>query len=314
MIKPRLTVISRLLLCVGVLAQPIVKGASPEALSEQMLSERKHFADCLAAVYDPAFWISYNGCLCFQPKTEDQVRQLEAMQAARSKYVALTNRQTRHEIAARGIAASGIDQRWQQKILLPFSPTNQDLTPTLRKPFRHIPQYKLLQTLPRGDALIQDGATTCFVMDFGRGTDDSRGTNACLIREGVKTYSEGGSLKTVEAFENVSLGSEEKAVLTRVAAAFRREAAAFTQQAAASQVPAVAPETVTPKAREEFEDGKARATDTNPHMEYLLARCYLEGKGTERNEALGMEWMTRAAKSGSGDAISYLEKTGRKGP
>jgi hypothetical protein len=27
-----------------------------------------------------------------------------------------------------------------------------------------------------------------------------------------------------------------------------------------------------------------------------------------------MEWMNKAAKSGSGDAISYLEKMGRKAP
>jgi TPR repeat protein len=49
-------------------------------------------------------------------------------------------------------------------------------------------------------------------------------------------------------------------------------------------------------------------------MEYLLARCYLDGKGTDKNEVVGMEWMNRAAKSGSGDAISYLEKLGRKAP
>ena len=49
-------------------------------------------------------------------------------------------------------------------------------------------------------------------------------------------------------------------------------------------------------------------------MEYLFARCYLDGKGTEKDEKLGMEWMNRAAKSGSGDAISYLEKLGHKAP
>jgi TPR repeat protein len=300
MIKLRLTFIGRLLLGLGVLAQFTVRGASPEDFSAQMLSERKHFMECLASVYCPAFWISYNDSLYFQPRNEAQERQLEAMKAARSKYVALTNRETRHEIAAKGIAASGIDQRWQRMILLPLSATNQDLTPTLRKPLRTISNYKLLQALPHGDALIQDAEATYFVMDFGRGADDAAGTNLCLIKEGVKSYSDGGGFKTVAAFENVSLSAEEKAVLTRVAAAFRRQAPAFAQ------------EIVDPKAQEEFEDCKARATDSNPYMEYLLARCYLDGKGTDKDEKVGMEWMNRAAKSGSGDAISYLEKLGRK--
>jgi hypothetical protein len=302
MTKLRLSFIGCVLLFAGALFQSTGRSASPENPSEQMLSERKHFLDCLAVVYSPAFWISYDDCLYFQPKNEAQVRQLEAMKVARSKYVALTNREARHEIAAKGIAASGVDERWQRKILLPFSATNQDLTPTLRKPLRTISHYKLLQALPRGDALIQDGEATYFVMDFDRGADDAGGTNACLIKEGVKTYSDAGRFKTVEAFENVSLSPEEKAVLNRVAAAFQKQAASLAEEVAA------------PQAREEFENYKARATDSNPYMEFLLAKCYLEGKGTERSETLGMEWMNKAAKSGSGDARSYLEKLGLKGP
>jgi TPR repeat protein len=139
-------------------------------------------------------------------------------------------------------------------------------------------------------------------MNFGRGADDSAGTNLCLIKEGVKSYSDGGGFKTVSAFENVSPSAEEKAVLTRVATAFQRQATGLAREIDA------------PNAREEFEDCKARARDSNPYMEYLLARCYLEGKGTDKNETAGMEWMNRAAKSGSGDAISYLEKVGRKAP
>ena len=267
-----------------------------------MLSERKHFVECLASVYSPAFWISYNDSLYFQPGNEAQLQQLDAMKAARAKYVALTNRETWHEIAAKAIAASGIEGAWQRKILLPFSTTNQYLTPTLGKPLRVIPRYKVLQSLAHGDALIQDAETTYFVMNFGRGADDAAGTNLCLIKEGVKSYSDGGGFKTVAAFENVSLSTEEKAVLTRVAAAFQRQAASLVREINA------------PNATEEFEDCKARATDSNPYMEYLLARCYLEGKGTDKNETVGMEWMNRAAKSGSGDAISYLEKLGRKAP
>ena len=267
-----------------------------------MLSERKHLLECLAAVYSPAFWFSYNDSLYFQPRNEAELQQLEAMKAARSKYVALTNRETWHEIAAKGIAASGIEEAWQRKILLPFSTTNQYLTPTLGKPLRVIPRYKVLQSLAHGDALIQDAEATYFVMNLGRGADDAAGTNLCLIKEGVKSYSDGGGFKTVAAFENVSLSPEEKAVLTRVAAACQRQATGLAREIDA------------PKAQEEFEDCKARATDSNPYMEYLLARCYLEGKGTDKNEAVGMEWMNRAAKSGSGDAISYLEKLGHKAP
>jgi TPR repeat protein len=291
-----------LLLCAAALAQSTGRSASLGDPNEQMRSERKHFVECLASVYSPAFWISYHDSLYFQPRNEAQLQQLEAMKAARSKYVALTNRETWHEIAAKAIAASGIEEAWQGRILLPFSTTNQYLTPTLGKPLRVIPGYKVLQSLAHGDALIQDAEATYFVMNFGRGADDAAGTNLCLIKEGVKSYSDGGGFKAVAAFENVSLSIEEKAVLTRVAAAFQRQAAGLAREIDA------------PKAREEFEDCKARATDSNPYMEYLLARCYLEGKGTDKNETVGMEWMNRAAKSGSGDAISYLEKLGRKAP
>ena len=296
------TFIRRLLLCAGVLAPSAGWSASPDDVHAQMLAERKHFVECLAVVYSPAFWISYNDALYFQPRNEAQIRQLEAMKAARSRYVALTNRETRHEIAAMGIAASGIEDRWQRRILLPFSTTNQDLTPTLHKPLRTLPSYKVLQILPHGDALLQDDAATCFVMNFGRGVVDAYGTNATLIKEVVKTYEDGSRFKTVEAFTNVSLSNEEQALLSRVGAAFQRQAASLALEADA------------PKAREEFESCKARATDSNPYMEYLLAGCYLEGKGTEKNEALGMEWMNKAARSGSGDAISYLEKLGRRRP
>ena len=91
-------------------------------------------------------------------------------------------------------------------------------------------------------------------------------------------------------------------MLNRVVAAFQRQAAAL------------APEIDAPKAREEFEACKVRATDSNPYMEFLLAKCYLEGKGTDKNETLGMEWMNKAAKSGSGDAGTYLRSLGRKAP
>jgi TPR repeat protein len=302
MIKLRLTFSSLLFLCLGVLAQSTGGGTSSDDSNERMLSEQKHFMECLACVYSPAFWISYNDSLYFQARNEAQVRQLETMKAARAKYVALTNRVARHDLAARLIAASGIAETWQKKILLPFSTTNQALTPTLEKPVRVIPKYRVLRSLAHGDALIQDDYATYFVMDFGRGADDASGTNALLIKEGVKTYSDDGGLKTVEAFSNVSLSAEEKAVLNRVVAAFQKQAAALSQGI------------TSPKAKQDFEDCRARATDNNPYMEYLLARCYLEGRGTDKDEKLGWEWMNRAAKSGSGDARSYLESADRKAP
>ena len=300
MIKLRLTSIGGLFLCLGALAQSAGKGDSPNDLGQRMLSEQKHFRECLASVYSPAFWISYNDSLYFQARNEAQMQQLEAMKSARSRYVVLTNRETRHEIAAKDIAASGIDVGWQRKLLLPYSATNQDLTPTLAKPVQTISRYKVLQRFAQGDALIQDAEARYLVMHFGRGADDAFGTNACLIKEGVISFADGNGFKRVDAFENVSLSAEERAVLNRVAAAFQKQAAS------------PAPEQAAPKARQEFEDCQARATDSNPYMEYLLAKCYLEGKGTDKDEKLGMQWMNRAAKSGSGDAISYLEKSSSK--
>ena len=167
---------------------------------------------------------------------------------------------------------------------------------------RIIPRYRLLQSLAQGDALIQDEEGVYFVMDFGRGAEDASGTNALLIKEGTKAYLEGGKFRRVDAFANVGLSTEETAVLNRVAAAFHKQAASMVQEIA------------TPKAREEFEDCLLRAKDSNPYMEYLLAKCYLEGKGTDKDEKLGMEWMNRAAKNGSGDARSFLEALGRKAP
>ena len=93
MTKLRATFIGGLLLWLGVLAPNIVGGASPGDLSAQMFSEQKHFLECLAAVYSPAFWISYTDSLYFQAKNEAQLQQLEAMKAARSKYLVLTNRE-----------------------------------------------------------------------------------------------------------------------------------------------------------------------------------------------------------------------------
>jgi hypothetical protein len=300
MIRRVLALVGCLLLRVGMLAQTPGGAPAPPTLDEQLHSEQKHFLECLSTVYSPGWWVSYRGSLYFQARNEAQLKQLEAMRAARSRYVAFTNQETRHEFTARLIAESGLNESWQQKILLPFSETNQNLTPTLDKTVRVIPKYTVLRSLPSGDALIQDATTLYFVMDFDRGADDASHTNALLIKEGMKTYSEAGGFKTVEAFTNVALNKTETAVLNCVVAAFQKEASAMTQKISNS------------KYGQEFEDYKARANDSSPYFEYLLAKAYLEGRGTEKNETLGMEWMKRAAKSGSGDATSYLETLARR--
>ena len=291
-----------LLLCPAMLVQSAGSASLPPSLDEQMLSEQKNFAECLSCVYSPAWWFSYNDSLYFQPRNEAQVRQLEAMKAARSSYQALTNQEVRHALTARLIAESGISPTWQKKILLPLSATNQTLTPTLDRPLRVVPKFTIVRSLASGDALIQDDASVYFVMNFGRGTDDAAGTNALLIKEGVKSYSSGGGFKTVEAFADVALSREETAVLNRVVAACQKEAAALEQEISIS------------KYREEFEGYKARASDSSPFVEYQLAKAYLEGRGTGTNESLGLDWMNRAARNGSGDAKTYLEARGGKAP
>jgi TPR repeat protein len=291
-----------LLLCLLMLAQSAGGASLPPSLDEQMLSEQKHFVECLSCVYSPAWWLSYNDSLYFQARNETQAKQLEAMKAARSSYQALTNQEVRYALTARIIAESGISQAWQNKILLPFSATNQTLTPTLDRPLRVVPKYALLQSLASRDALIQTDASVFFVMNFGRGADDAAGTNALLIKEGVKSFSAGGGFKTVEAFANVALSKEETAVLNRVVAACQKEAAALGHEISIS------------KYSEEFEGYKARASDSSPFMEYQLAKAYLEGRGTETNESLGLDWMNRAARNGSGDAKTYLEARGAKAP
>ena len=297
-----LALIGYLLPCLGMQAQPAGGAFPAHSPDEQMLAEQKNFVECLSCVYSPGWWLSYNDALYFQPRTGAQVKQLEALKAARAGYGALTNQAARYALTARLIRESGISEIWQRKILLPLSAANQTLTPTLDRPVRVVPKYSLLQSLPSGDALIQADGAAYFVMDFGRGAEDAYRTNALLIREGVKSYSVGGEFKMYEAFANVALSKEETAVLTSVVAVFQKEVAALGQ--ALSNL----------KYGQEFEEYKARASDSSPYIEYLLAKAYLEGKGTEKNEQLGLDWLNRAARGGSGDAKSYLETLGRKAP
>jgi TPR repeat protein len=246
-------------------------------------------------------WISYRGSLYFAPKDEVTERQVEALKTARSRYVVLTNREARHDIAANVIAASGIDKQWQQKLLLPYSEAQQNLTPTLNRPFLVVTSYKMVQAIDEGDALIQDEQGNAFlVMDLGRGIPRGASTNLYLIREGERAFAtKAGDYQKVQAFSNLALNTKETSVLNRVVAACQSKAAALARELTGF------------KAQQEFADLKARATDNNPYMEYLLARCYLDGKGTERDERLGMEWMQKAQKNGSGDAKAYMQGRGQ---
>jgi hypothetical protein len=287
--------------CLAALGQATGEASAEVAHEKRMLLEGKHFLECLAYVYQPALWVSYRDSLYFAPKTDAQARQIESLKAARARYVALTNREERYALAEGAIAESGLPENWKRKLLLPYSTTNQNLTPTLERLFRVIPTYKVLQNLGNGDALIQEGDAVYFVMDFGRCPADGSGTNAVLVREGTKTYRPAdGETQRVEALTDIGLNRDEISVLNRAVAAFQKRAAALNDELASS------------KERQTFAESVARATDSNPYQQYLVARGFLEGKGTQTNETMGLDWMRRAAKNGSGDAKAYLEKLGQK--
>lgn len=270
--------------------------------------EQKHFLECLGFVYDPALWISYEAGLYFVTKNEIQDARLQEMKIARSRYVSFTDPKARHDLAATILARSGVKESWQRKLLLAYSPTNenQNLTPTLNRPLRIVPDYEVIQSATNGDVLIRVGdETEYFVMGLGPMVAGTVHTNALLIKEGWKTYTTtSGTPARVEAFTSVSLNSEETAVLNRVSNAFRTHAASFIQErvSATAAVSAVGSDLEA-----EFKAYLARASDSSPYFQYLVAKCYLEGKGTPKDPKLGLEWMKKAAGNGSGDAEAYLK-------
>jgi hypothetical protein len=275
--------------------------APAEMRTERRVLEEKHFLECLAYVYSPPLWISYHGSLYFAPKDETTERQVEALKIARSRYICLTNRETRHDIASNVIVASGIDKKWQQKLLLPYSDTQPNLTPTLNRPYLIVNSYKVAQSLAEGDVLIQDEQGSAYlIMDFGRGNPKGASTNLYLIKEGEKAFAtKAGDYEKVQAFSNLALDEEETIVLKRIVAACQSKVAVLAQELTGF------------KAQQEFADLKLRATDNNPYLEYLLGLAYLEGKGTAKDERMGMEWIRKAEKNGSGDAKAYLQTRGQ---
>jgi TPR repeat protein len=290
-----------LVLLGGLRAEPADPGAKLTRRSERLVLEEKHFAECLAYVYNPALWVSYHGSLYFAPKSDAQARQIESLKNARAQYVALTNREARHAFAAQVFAASGIGEAWQKRLLLPYSDTNPNLTPTLSRPYSVVHAGRVVQSVDQTDALVQDSETNLFlVINFSAPLGDATLTNLFLIKEGERAFATAADRFTrIEAFSPAGLNAEDSAILNRVVIAFQKQAASLAAELSGF------------KENEEFELSKARATDNNPYLQYLVARSYLDGKGTPKDEKLGLEWMNRAAKSGSGDAKAYLEQHGR---
>jgi TPR repeat protein len=192
------------------------------------------------------------------------------------------------------------------------------LTPTRELTIRYLPKYRVAQTFPGGDVLLVDGDDLCFVMGFGRAPDDAAHTNAVLVREGTKSFkTPAGEYLQTEAFTNAGLSRDEIAVLRKAVAGFMAEAASLKltnavlsrasgNPAAPSQEPPVS------AAADEFLAHKMRARDDSPYIQFLLAKDYLQGIGTAKDEKLGLEWMQRAAANGSGDAKAYLQNAKQK--
>ena len=312
-------ILGAVLLCAASRGTSSAQSNSPPADTvDQLLKEQTHFLECLAFVYDPPMWLSYEGSLYFAPRTEDQMQRLAEMKEARKNYSVLTNRLARYELTARMVASSGIDEKWRTKILLPYSNTNLNLTPTRELTVRYLPKYRIVQTFTGGDVMLSDGGDKCFVMGFGRAAGDAYHTNAVLVREGTKSfrYSSQEYVQT-EAFTDAGLSQEEIAVLRKASKAFLAEAASpGLSRAVLARAPtnpaAATPESPASAAADEFLMHKMRARDDSPYLQFLLANDYLQGLGTPKDEKLGLEWMRRAAANGSGDAKAYLEKALQK--
>ena len=327
-----LVVVLALGMDLGLAGSALAATGAAANLEGRMLAEQKDFTEYLAYVYNPELWVSHRNQLYFMPRNDSQFAQIEAMKAARERYVVFTNRETRHDFVAKILAESGLDGDWRKKLLLPYAPTNQYLVPGPDRPVLIVDQYAVLKVRPEGGALIQSGESVGFILGFGRGASDAYHTNALLIKEPEIIYTLGtNQFERVEAFSDVSLSASETAALDQAANAFQKKAALLGQALAAFQrgepvsgraetaalssaapalrkkAPVLSQATAETKARQDFQDLKARATETSPFMEYLLAKAYLEGKGTVKDEKLGLLWMNKAAHDGSGDANTYLE-------
>jgi TPR repeat protein len=119
----------------------------------------------------------------------------------------------------------------------------------------------------------------------------------------------------VEAFANAGLSQEEIQIFRSAAAAFAKNSVGSgeTNALASSVAPPAPKPSREPDGSElalQFQMHRSRASDDSPYLQFLLAKDYLEGLGTEKNEKLGLEWMQRAAGNGSGDARTFLDRRG----
>jgi hypothetical protein len=304
-----------LLIGAGSSAQAAGAGGVQTNADQTLLEEQRHFFRCLAYVYSPALWISYDNSPYFALKTEEQAVQVHTMIEQRAKYVAFTNRQTRHDLVAKVLVEGGIDETRQKKLLLPYSETNQNLTPTLGKRVVVVSSYQVLDleaegvlnssTFKKDEALIRVADHIYLATRWGHVPEDSSGANVCLMETGgTRRYANDAGFQTVAVVVSVGLNKAERAVLTQAAATFQKVAQTLTVPLKLEGEP--------DKARQVFNDYLAMASDNNPHLQFLVGKCYLEGSGTPKNEKLGLDWVTKAANNGSGEARSYLDNLARK--
>ena len=324
---------------------PVDQAAAAGSLDRALTQEQSHFLRCLAYVYSPVLWINYDNTLYFAQKTEEQAAKVHEMIDQRAKYVALTNRLTRHQLAAQVLAQSGLDPSWQRKLLLPYSETNQSLTPTLGRDPALLSPYLVLDLNGEGvlntnvfnkdEALVRapvgTNVLTFVASQWGHAPHDSSGTGLWVVEmepTATRRYATALGFQVVPVLACVNLNDEEQAVLSRASAAFEKAAQSLNvpvqqehvPERVAERAPERAPERVAElvpavardRARETFNSYLAAANDSIPSVQFLVGKGYYEGQGTPRNEKLGIEWLNKAAKNGSGEAQDYLEKLAQK--
>jgi hypothetical protein len=319
----------------------LAQSATTSGLDRALMEEQKHFLQCLAFVYNPAFWISYDNKLYFSiDKTEEQVAKIQEMIEQRAKYVALTNRLARHQLATQALAQSGLAETWQKKLLLPYSDTNANLTPTLEveKVAAPLVSYLVLDLDGEGvldqsrsvfskdevlvRAQVGTNVLTFVASQWTHVPHDNSGSNLWVMdTKKTRRYATSlPSFQEVPVLACVELNKEEQAVLSRASAAFEKAAQGLTiplqqervPERIAERTPELVPAVTRDRARETFNNYLASASDSVPSLQFLVGKGYYEGLGTPKNEKLGLEWLNKAAKNGSGDAQDYLEKLAQK--
>ena len=134
---------------------------------------------------------------------------------------------------------------------------------------------------------------TYFVMNFGRGADDASGTNALLDQrrsEILLGRAEGSRPLRLSRMSRSA--KRRQAVLNRVAAAFQKAGR-------------------RPGPGDRHPEGHGRNLKTarpgQPTATLTWNTCWprliWKGEARRKTRRLGLEWMNKAAKSGSGDAI-----------